>query len=130
MHECVVCIGSNYDREENMFLARKSLTELFPSIRFTPERETEPLFFKNPALFLNQVATFTTEKEEESVRKALKEIESLSGRLPEDKKEEKVRLDIDLLRYNNRILKPEDWQREYIQRELSPIHNPLSLKKE
>ena len=102
-----------------MVLARRKLVELFPSISFTPERETEPLHLKNPALFSNQLATFFTGEEMETVKKALKQIERLSGRTPEDKKIEKVSLDIDLLSYNDKILKPEDWRREYIQKDLA-----------
>ena len=118
MHRCIICIGSNYNRGKNLLLAREKLSECFPSIRFAPEQETKPLHLTNPALFSNQVAAFSTEKEEVFVRKVLKDIERLSGRRPEDKDEEKVCLDIDLLAYDNQILKPEDWQREYIQNNL------------
>ena len=65
MHKCIICIGSNYNRKENLLLARKRLADLFPSIRFTTERETQPLFFRSPALFSNQVALFFSEAEEE-----------------------------------------------------------------
>ena len=88
MHKCIICIGSNYNRKENLLLARKRLADLFPSIRFTTERETQPLFFRSPALFSNQVALFFSEAEEEKVKKELKAIEKCAGRRPEDKKEE------------------------------------------
>ena len=67
--------------------------DLFPTIRFTSEQETRPLFFRSPALFSNQVAMFFSDAEEERVRKELKAIEQSAGRRPEDKKEEKVSLD-------------------------------------
>ena len=98
------------------------------SICFAPELETKPLFFKNPALFSNQVVLFFSDKDEEVVRKTLKDIERRSGRRPEDKKEEKVCLDIDMLLYDNKILKPEDWQRGYIQQSLSAFHSSLFIK--
>lgn len=60
--------------------------------------------------------------------KILKEIERFAGRQPGDKEEEKVCLDIDLLLYDNRILKPEDWEREYVQQSLSSLHFPLCIK--
>ncbi|MEY8687833.1 2-amino-4-hydroxy-6-hydroxymethyldihydropteridine diphosphokinase [Bacteroides sp. AN502(2024)] len=128
MHKYIVCIGSNYNRKENLIFARQKLTELFSSICFAPELETQPLFFKNPALFSNQVVLFFSDKEEETVRKMLKEIERRSGRHPEDKKQEKVCLDIDMLLYDNQILKPEDWQRRYIQQSLSAFHSSLFSK--
>ena len=58
MHKYIVCIGSNYNRKENLTFARQKLTESFSSICFAPELETKPLFFKNPALFSNQVVLF------------------------------------------------------------------------
>lgn len=129
MHSCLICIGSNYNRKENLLLARKRLTVLFPSIRFTSEQETEPLSLHNPALFSNQVARFYTDADAERVIQELKAIEKEAGREQEDKKREKICLDIDLLVFDDRILKPDDLQREYIckgleeLKQLSLIHN-------
>ena len=86
MHSCLICIGSNYNRKENLLLARRRLTALFPSIRFTGEQETRPLFFRNPALFSNQMARFYTDADAERVVKELKTIEREAGREQEDKK--------------------------------------------
>lgn len=121
MHKCIICIGSNYNRKENLFFARQKLADLFPSIRFTSEQETQPLFFRSPALFSNQVAQFFSEVGEEMVRKELKAIEKSAGRRPEDKKEEIVCLDIDLLTFDDRVLKPEDLKREYIVKGLEEL---------
>ncbi len=121
MHKCIICIGSNCDREENLSLARHRLRELFPSIRFASEQETQPLFFKNPALFSNQVAQFFSEATEEMIQEELKTIEKFAGRLSEDKKKEKVCLDIDLLIFDNRILRPDEMEREYIMKGLEEL---------
>ena len=51
-----ICIGSNERRKDNLALARKRLSELFPDIRFSAETDTQPLFFRRQALFANQVA--------------------------------------------------------------------------
>lgn len=127
-HRCIISIGSNFRRDENLDFARRKLEECFPSIYFAPEQETKPLFFKNQALFSDQIAAFFSEKGEEQVIEILKEIECSAGRKPEDKEEEKVCLDIDLLSYDNRILKPEDWERSYVQQSLSSLHFPLCIK--
>ena len=121
MHSCLICIGSNYNRKENLLLARRRLTALFPSIRFTGEQETRPLFFRNPALFSNQVARFYTDADAERVVKELKTIEKEAGREKEDKKREKACLDIDLLVFDNRVLKPEDLKRDYILKGLEEL---------
>ena len=121
MHSCLICIGSNYNRKENLLLARRRLTALFPSIRFTGEQETRPLFFRNPALISHQVARFDTDADAERGVKELKTIEKEAGREKEDKKREKVCLDIDLLVFDNRVLKPEDLKRDYILKGLEEL---------
>lgn len=121
MNTCLICIGSNYHREENLPMARRKLKALFPSICFATEVETEPLHLTNTALFSNQVAMFTTCIEEKEVIQALKQIEFEAGRRPEDKKAERVCLDIDLLAYDSEILKPEDMQRPYIRQGVEEV---------
>ena len=103
-----ICIGSNVNRKENLALARKRLSELFPNIRFSAEADTEPLFFRRQALFANQVARFTSDSDAGEVILHLKDIEREAGRTPEEKKQEIVRLDIDLLSCDSRVYKPED----------------------
>ncbi len=122
MHSCLVCIGSNYHRKENLLLARRRLQQLYPSVRFASEQDTLPLFLKqNKALFTNQVALFFSEQGEEEVVGELKSIERAAGRCPEDKVRERICLDIDLLSYDGRILKPEDLKREYVIRALKEL---------
>lgn len=121
MNTCLICIGSNYHREENLPLARRKLQALFPSICFATEVETEPLHLRNTALFSNQVALFTTCMEEKEVILALKQIEFEAGRRPEDKTAERVCLDIDLLAYDSEILKPQDMQRPYIRQGVEEV---------
>lgn len=116
LNTCLICIGSNYHRKESLLLARRNLQALFPSICFATEMETEPLYLKNTALFSNQVASFSTAMEKQTIVNALKEIEIKAGRRPEDKTTEKVLLDIDLLMYGNEILKPKDMERAYIRK--------------
>ena len=116
-----ICIGSNYNREENLLLARNQLTALFPSIRFADEEETEPFLLSNPAFFTNQVARFQADEEPEQVKSQLKNIERMAGRLPEHKAMEKVVLDIDLLMCDHVILKPKDIERNYIMKGISDL---------
>ena len=79
-----ICIGSNVNRKENLALARKRLSELFPNIRFSAEADTEPMFFRRQALFANQVARFTSDSDAGEVILHLKDIEREAGRTSED----------------------------------------------
>ena len=127
MKSCLICIGSNYDRKENLLLARQRLQALFPTVRFATEEETEPLHLRSSALFSNQVAEFITGLEEVCVVDKLKAIEHEAGRRPGDKAKEKICLDIDLLMYNGKILKPEDMEREYVRKGLKELDYCLDL---
>lgn len=77
-----ICIGSNVNRKENLALARKRLSELFPNIRFSAEADTEPLFFRRQALFANQVARFTSDSDADEIILHLKDIERKLEGLP------------------------------------------------
>lgn len=116
-----ISIGSNEQRKDNLALARKRLSEYFPGIRFSKEEETKPLFFHRPNLFSNQVAQFTSASGAEEVIAQLKSIEREAGRTPNEKKQEIVRLDIDLLKCNDVVYKPEDLKRDYIVRGLQDL---------
>ena len=115
MHRCVVCLGSNYHSNEYMNHAREMLNNSFPGIRFASVQMTIPYDFKNPSMFCNQVATFTTKLEEEDLKLHIKNIERVCGRLPEDKRNEIVRIDIDLILFDEHIHKTEDYNRFYVQ---------------
>ena len=105
-----ISIGSNEQRRENMELARRRLTELFSGIRFSEEEETAPLFFH-----------FASDNPVEEVTACLKAIEREAGRKPEEKEQEIVRLDIDLLSCDGTVYKPKDLKRDYILRGLKQL---------
>lgn len=120
-----ICIGSNERRKDNLALARKRLSELFPDIRFSAETDTQPLFFRRQALFANQVARFMSDCDVHEIILYLKSIEREAGRTSEEKKQEIVRLDIDLLSWDNRVYKPEDLKRDYIVRGLEELDEKI-----
>lgn len=114
MHTCFICLRSNYHRDINLSFARKQLKGLFPGIRFSEVIETKPLYFRNKALFSNQVAVFETELSQAVILEELKIIEHVASKLQVDKIEERVILDADLLSFDNIILKPEDMEKDYV----------------
>lgn len=115
LNKVIVGLGSNQDKEKNMAHAVKLLCDYFVSIRFSGAVYTEPVNMLNPSLFLNQVAVAFTEEEPDEIIKYFKSVEKQLGRMPEDKLKESIPIDIDLLQWNDRVLKPSDIQRSYIQ---------------
>lgn len=118
-----ISIGSNEGRRENLPLARKRLEALFPDIRFSTEEETQPLCLNRRSLFSNQVARFTSDDGAERVAACLKAIEREAGRTLEEKKQEIIRLDLDLLSCDGTVYKPEDMKRDYISRGLEELES-------
>lgn len=115
LHSCLLCLGSNIDREVRMEAARNVLRLAFPDIRFGIEMDTEAIGSGFLSPFSNQVALLHTHLSAEEVRFILKQIEQQNGRLPEDKMKGIVKLDIDLLMYDNDILKPKDLEKDFVQ---------------
>lgn len=115
-HHCLLCMGSNTDRSAQLSEARKALSVAFPGINFGELMETEAIGSGFHSPFSNQLARFTTTLTADSVHTLFKELEHRSGRTSLDKAIGVVKLDIDLLVYDNVILKPKDIQREYIRK--------------
>lgn len=110
----IVSIGSNEGREANMALARGELQRRFADVCFSSEKETLPLNLRRTRHFSNQLAWFTSPLLPDGVREQLKQIERLSGRCPEEKEQEIIRLDLDLLWADDQVLRPADLDRPYI----------------
>ena len=122
-HFCLLCLGSNSNRHFHMEAARKALTELFPNIRFSTEMTTEAIGDKFLSPFSNQVAKIETPLTREEIRSLLKKIEKENGRLPEDKKQGIVKLDIDLLTFDDLILKPNDLEKDFVIKGISSLQS-------
>ena len=105
----ILCLGSNTDCEANLKSAVSLLRAYFGSIRFSEAIYTEPIGLSDSGLFLNQVAVAGTNASlEEAMEKRL-------GRMSDSKQKGKIPIDIDLLLWNGTILKPADWEKEYVQ---------------
>lgn len=115
MHKTVLGIGSNTDARFNIKQATDYLRFYFPNIKFTSTIETMPYgdMFTTP--FVNALAYFKTDLSKDEILLQLKLIEKTMGRLPSHKEEGIIIIDIDLMQWNNETLKPEDFERHYIQ---------------
>ncbi len=121
MNNVIVCLGSNWDKEKNIEIAGHLLRSYFISIRFSETVYTEPVEIENPSLFLNQVAVALTPDSFDKIIAVFKQMEKLLGRKPEDKSKGNIPIDIDLIQWNDRVLKPHDLQRPYVQSALNRL---------
>lgn len=117
-----VCIGSNERRRQNLEFARKRLLNLFPGIRFSQEVDTRPYRLSRSVLFANQIACFESEMHLPEVIACLKNIEREAGSTPQERAEEIIRLDVDLLSCDGKVYKRDDWERGYVKDGLKELN--------
>ena len=65
-------------------------------------------------MYLNQLVYATTSLNVDELQSALKDIELRLGRTAEDRQKGIVRIDLDLLLYNDQRYHLRDWDRPYI----------------
>lgn len=117
----ILSIGSNIFAKTNIDKAKRMLSRLFPEIIFTQPILSEPEEEKYSYLFRNILAKAETEMTPEEVIDKIKQTERAVGRSPKDKYQGKVIIDIDLIQYNDNILRPEDYERNYVQQLLGSL---------
>lgn len=115
MSTILLSIGSNIFAKTNIDKAKRMLTYLFPDIVFSQPILTEPDDKKYSFIFRNVLARAETDMSPGEVIDKIKQTERAVGRSPRDKYSGKVIIDIDLIQYNNNILRPGDFQRNYVQ---------------
>lgn len=98
-HTCFIRIGTNFDKLSNLHFAEERLSSLFPDIDFDEVEETRAVGMPT-GTFLNQWGLFHTPLSKEAVKQQLKKIECEAGRCNEEVKQDIIRLDIDLLRFD------------------------------
>ncbi|MDO5664422.1 MAG: 2-amino-4-hydroxy-6-hydroxymethyldihydropteridine diphosphokinase [Bacteroidia bacterium] len=121
MFKILVSLGSNIYSKQNIDKAKRMLAYYFPDVMFSQSvitiEEDERNFFP----FRNVLAVFNNELPPEEIVQKLKSIEFAMGRQPKDKEMGKIIIDIDLLQYGDQILRPEDYEKEYVQTLLKEI---------
>ena len=123
-HKVIIAIGTNFNRERNAAFAKKLLSETFDNVRFSRQMLTEPIGkeTKSKEMFLNFLASGSTEDNCEITLKTLKRIEALCGNRKSLRIQGKIAIDIDLLLYDDNHHHESDWQRDYIKQLLSDVH--------
>lgn len=114
MNIFLLSLGSNYNKEENMNKAQLLLNSYFSKIVYSEMHQTEPLGEGFVLMFYNQLAIAYTSKDEKEILHILKSLELELGRDCFDKSKGIIKIDLDILAVDKRILKENDFNRPYI----------------
>lgn len=109
MNRVVISIGSNSeDCQTQMELAIKCLKSAFSNVTASSAYETPALNGKD-APYLNAVAVGETEMTFEEATAFLKQWEKSCGRTPESKLKGVIPIDLDIVVWNNKIMREKDY---------------------
>ena len=114
MHQCIISLAANHEAEKNLLEARLCLEQILTFTHYTDAIWTEPIGCKRQDLYLNQLVKASTKLSFYELRNQLKNIEIKLGRTMEDRQEGIVRLDLDILAYDDERHHLTDWERHYI----------------
>lgn len=115
MNKVIVGIGSNtVDAKARVEECCKFLSEIATESRFSSVYETEAVGTLPQPNYHNCVGVLCTSQPFEELKQKFKDMEREAGRLSEHKREGKVIIDIDIVVWNNEIIRPTDLARSYM----------------
>lgn len=108
-------MGSNANRTENIKRVTEILQANYPGSRFSTPEITDPIDLPEGAkAFLNLVAMVPTNLEKDEFVAQLKGIENDLGRDDDDDEDGIIPIDLDLIKWNDDVIKPRDFMRPYM----------------
>ncbi len=113
-HYILLALGSNVAAELHIEQAKARLSAVFPQLRFSRSLITPAIGIVSPP-FINCLAEGYCSVPLEGVLVTLKDIEAEMGSVSEERKKGIVKIDIDLLQFDDMKRKADDWGRDYIQ---------------
>ena len=113
-HKVIISLASNFGQEENLSEARRRLAQVLSALNFTAAIWTAPINSPRPDKYLNQLLHAQTTLSSAQTVEALKAIETTMGRTAEDRRQGIVRIDLDLLQYDDTRFHLRDWERPYV----------------
>lgn len=112
-HRIILSLGSNVDATTNIGKACDILRGLLGNVRFSRMLSTEPIGIGGPC-FLNCLCLASTPLTTLEVIDMAKQVETLMGSTREDRQKGRVRIDVDLLLYDDQRHHIADWERPYL----------------
>ncbi len=124
-HIVYIALGSNMNIAPRVLeWARRKFRATFgTACKFSTPVWTQPINYPYPYPFLNQVVKIYTNRPLVALQVLLKAMEGEMMRRRSTAGEGRRIIDIDLLMYDDQILRLEDWQRPYIQEGIAALRS-------
>lgn len=114
MNECIIGIGSNIDAENNIAQMLKLLAEEVEIIQVSKMIRTEPIGIKEQPDYTNGAVKIKTPMDMPDLSMFLKNLEDRMGRDRTQKKFGPRNIDLDILIWNNTIVDPDYFTRDFL----------------
>jgi 2-amino-4-hydroxy-6-hydroxymethyldihydropteridine diphosphokinase len=111
----IIAIGSNVNAAANLETAEEALRKTLKDVRFSRCVTTTPIGIQSDK-FLNELAFAHTNHGMPQIERSLKYIEKMCGSTAAEHRRGIVKMDLDLLLFENNKQHPKDWNRSYIKR--------------
>lgn len=118
----IIALGSNKDAKKNMDKARGLLQHLFKGVVFTSCVWTDPINIESDK-FLNCLAYAETTHQVKQLEMALKQIERRCGDGKSLRRTNTIKMDIDILQFDDVKYHEKDWTRPYIIKLLDELND-------
>lgn len=112
-HIVIIALGTNTDHNRNMDKVMGFLCSIMGNVRCSRRMWTEPIGMTS-GMFLNMLVSGSCILSLQELKMKIKSMERECGRTTEEQRNGIVRMDIDILKYDNETEHTDDWNREYI----------------
>ena len=112
-HTVIIALGTNIDHNWNMTKAMNLIRRIIGNAKCSRRMWTEPIGIAS-GMFLNMLVSGSCRLSRQELKMEIKSMERECGRTAEEQHNGIVRIDIDILKYDNETEHADDWNREYI----------------
>lgn len=122
MSTAIIGLASNRkEGEEILHQTIEKLSRDFRSARFSNCYLTDPVGSCSKRMYWNCTGIIETDLDLDTLKNSFKTMERESGRTPDSKLTGDIPLDIDVIVWDNHIIRPRDWEQPYFQTGLKQL---------
>jgi 2-amino-4-hydroxy-6-hydroxymethyldihydropteridine diphosphokinase len=114
MNRAIIGLGSNINPHQNIWKAKKTLSQKFRLVAESSFKWTKPVSEVQQADFINGAVLIETKLSIEQLKNTLKKIETDIGRVGTDNRQGPRMIDLDIVAWNETIVDPNFYERSFL----------------